>query len=59
MEKKLAKPNVSSGNPSSFKYNVSAEEHPADKMNLRRDLAKRNAMDKVRARSLAKPATTS
>ena len=54
MEKKLARPNITSGNPPSAKSSASIEQPSAEQMTLRRDLAKRNAMDKVRSRTVAK-----
>lgn len=52
MEKKLAKPNRVVGTSMASKSSVKLDS--AEQMNLKRDLAKRRAQDKVRARTVAK-----
>jgi methyl-accepting chemotaxis protein len=52
MEKKLAKPNGTLGKSMAGKPSVSLDS--AEQMSLKRDLAKRRALDKVRSRTVAK-----
>ncbi|MBP2663551.1 MAG: methyl-accepting protein [Firmicutes bacterium] len=54
MEKKLAKPNGTSSNSMTTKAGASSPQNSAEQMNMKRDLAKRRALDKVRARTVAK-----
>ena len=52
MEKKLAMPNKTAGNSVATKFSASVD--PGEQMSLKRDLAKRRAMDKVQSRTVAK-----
>ena len=52
MEKKLAMPNKTTGNSVASKFSAGLDS--GEQMSLKRDLAKRRAMDKVRSRTVAK-----
>ncbi|MBP2628929.1 MAG: methyl-accepting protein [Firmicutes bacterium] len=54
MEKKLAQPNGTLSKPVMTKSSSTAQQNNAEQMSAKRDVAKRRAMDKVRARTVAK-----
>jgi len=54
MEKKLAQPNGTLSKPVMTKSISTAQQNNAEQMSAKRDVAKRRAMDKVRARTVAK-----